>query len=120
MTNAKAIRTGLRVLHGPERGVRSNVEETLTIALWTCLKNLRILHLAQAVRNLGPLCGCVSVGLHAIRTLNPSWVSFRVPSPNVFRRLVLTKLVAHTGFEPVISALRGLRPRPLDECAVVN
>ena len=27
-------------------------------------------------------------------------------------------LVAHTGFEPVISALRGRRPGPLDECAV--
>ena len=26
-------------------------------------------------------------------------------------------LVAHTGFEPVISSLRGTRPRPLDECA---
>jgi hypothetical protein len=26
-------------------------------------------------------------------------------------------LVAHTGFEPVISALRGQRPKPLDECA---
>ena len=26
-------------------------------------------------------------------------------------------LVAHTGFEPVISALRGRRPKPLDECA---
>ena len=26
-------------------------------------------------------------------------------------------MVAHTGFEPVISALRGQRPRPLDECA---
>jgi len=25
--------------------------------------------------------------------------------------------VAHTGFEPVISSLRGRRPRPLDECA---
>ena len=25
--------------------------------------------------------------------------------------------VAHTGFEPVVSALRGRRPRPLDECA---
>src|SRR2546425_7061245 len=25
--------------------------------------------------------------------------------------------VAHTGFEPVISALRGRCPRPLDECA---
>ncbi len=27
-------------------------------------------------------------------------------------------LVAHTGFEPVISALRGRCPRPLDECAM--
>ncbi len=27
-------------------------------------------------------------------------------------------VVAHTGFEPVISALRGRRPRPLDECAL--
>ena len=26
-------------------------------------------------------------------------------------------MVAHTGFEPVISALRGRRPGPLDECA---
>ena len=26
--------------------------------------------------------------------------------------------VAHTGFEPVISALRGRRPGPLDECAI--
>src|SRR6476620_5722636 len=28
------------------------------------------------------------------------------------------ELVAHTGFEPVISALRGRCPRPLDECAM--
>ena len=27
-------------------------------------------------------------------------------------------MVAHTGFEPVISALRGRCPRPLDECAI--
>ena len=26
-------------------------------------------------------------------------------------------MVAHTGFEPVISALRGRCPWPLDECA---
>ena len=26
-------------------------------------------------------------------------------------------MVAHTGFEPVISSLRGRCPRPLDECA---
>ena len=29
-------------------------------------------------------------------------------------------MVAHTGFEPVISALRGRCPRPLDECATLN
>jgi hypothetical protein len=33
---------------------------------------------------------------------------------------VEVKLVAHTGFEPVISSLRGTRPRPLDECAIRN
>lgn len=30
------------------------------------------------------------------------------------------RLVAHTGFEPVISSLRGRCPRPLDECATVR
>ncbi|KAF0140901.1 MAG: hypothetical protein FD122_2074 [Stygiobacter sp.] len=29
------------------------------------------------------------------------------------------KLVARTGVEPVISALRGRRPRPLDERAII-
>jgi hypothetical protein len=29
----------------------------------------------------------------------------------------MKSMVAHTGFEPVISALRGRRPGPLDECA---
>src|SRR3990172_2782253 len=29
----------------------------------------------------------------------------------------MKNVVAHTGFEPVISALRGRRPGPLDECA---
>ena len=33
---------------------------------------------------------------------------------------VIQNLVAHTGFEPVISALRGQRPKPLDECARRN
>ena len=28
-------------------------------------------------------------------------------------------VVAHTGVEPVISALRGRRPGPLDECAML-
>ena len=27
-------------------------------------------------------------------------------------------MVAHTGFEPVISSLRGRCPKPLDECAI--
>ncbi len=31
----------------------------------------------------------------------------------------VSSLVAHTGFEPVISSLRGRCPRPLDECAKV-
>ena len=30
------------------------------------------------------------------------------------------KLVARTGFEPVISALRGQRPKPLDERAGIK
>ena len=34
------------------------------------------------------------------------------------KQAVKRVLVAHTGFEPVISALRGRRPKPLDECAV--
>jgi hypothetical protein len=29
-------------------------------------------------------------------------------------------MVAHTGFEPVISSLRGRCPKPLDECATVR
>jgi hypothetical protein len=29
-------------------------------------------------------------------------------------------LVPHTGFEPVISALRGRCPRPLDECGTTS
>ncbi len=29
-------------------------------------------------------------------------------------------MVAHTGFEPVVSSLRGMRPRPLDECALLK
>ena len=37
-----------------------------------------------------------------------------VPGPVV----CVTALVAPAGFEPAISALRGLRPRPLDDGAV--
>ncbi len=29
-------------------------------------------------------------------------------------------MVAHTGFEPVISSLRGRCPKPLDECARIR
>ena len=31
-------------------------------------------------------------------------------------KLLWLRVVPHTGFEPVISALRGRCPRPLDEC----
>ena len=35
-----------------------------------------------------------------------------------FKEVLHTRsLVAHTGFEPVISSLRGRCPGPLDECA---
>ncbi len=30
------------------------------------------------------------------------------------------KVVAHMGFEPMISSLRGKCPKPLDECALRN
>jgi hypothetical protein len=36
----------------------------------------------------------------------------------MFLHMLPFELVAHTGFEPVISTLRGWHPRPLDECAV--
>ena len=35
-------------------------------------------------------------------------------------RAWISELVPHTGFEPVISALRGRCPRPLDECGAVQ
>ena len=35
-------------------------------------------------------------------------------------KAAISLLVAHTGFEPVVSSLRGRCPRPLDECAVVR
>src|SRR5829696_1259722 len=39
--------------------------------------------------------------------------------PGARSQLVLVGLlVAHRGFEPLISALRGRCPRPLDECAL--
>ncbi len=45
------------------------------------------------------------------------WKRIELPRGKFY---VLTKMVAHTGFEPVISSLRGTRPRPLDECAPVR
>ena len=33
---------------------------------------------------------------------------------------ILSSLVAHAGFEPAISTLRGWCPRPLDECATLR
>ena len=38
-------------------------------------------------------------------------------APSETKFCILKYLVAHTGFEPVISSLRGRCPRPLDECA---
>ena len=35
------------------------------------------------------------------------------------RRSLEQSMVARTGFEPVISALRGRRPKPLDERAII-
>ena len=32
----------------------------------------------------------------------------------------MKSMVAHAGFEPAISALRGRRPGPLDECATLG
>ena len=33
------------------------------------------------------------------------------------KMLIINIMVAHTGFEPVVSSLRGKCPKPLDECA---
>ncbi len=41
------------------------------------------------------------------------WVSVKGTRKDTEKR----HLVAHTGFEPVISSLRGRCPKPLDECA---
>ena len=62
-------------------------------------------------------------------TRRPAHPAIRAPirAPRPPRRLTkgpirawirpkMAKLVPHTGFEPVISALRGRCPRPLDEC----
>ena len=42
------------------------------------------------------------------------WIKIELPQRKTY---ISTELVAHTGFEPVISSLRGRCPRPLDECA---
>ncbi len=52
----------------------------------------------------------------------PSWLYLRFPGHVEQKRRPQRQCqgrleVAHTGFEPVVSALRGRRPRPLDECA---
>ncbi len=40
------------------------------------------------------------------------------PAEIASKQGVIFTLVAHTGFEPVISSLRGRCPKPLDECAI--
>jgi transcription elongation factor GreA len=49
--------------------------------------------------------------IYTIKTL-------KTQSPAIKLGSVQLPLVAHTGFEPVISALRGRCPKPLDECAI--
>ena len=49
---------------------------------------------------------------------NLTSLSGLVPSVGAGNWDLFEMLVAHTGFEPVISALRGRCPRPLDECAL--
>ena len=51
---------------------------------------------------------CTPADLHKQQNGEPK----KLGSPN-------SGLVARTGFEPVISALRGRRPEPLDERAVM-
>ena len=51
-----------------------------------------------------------------VHILNLTCVNKKIPKP-VETGLGNSGLVARTGFEPVISALRGRRPEPLDERA---
>ena len=51
---------------------------------------------------------------------HPGMKFLREKTRNKFNMSNLFLLVAHTGFEPVISALRGRCPRPLDECALLG
>ncbi len=43
--------------------------------------------------------------------------TIHVAAPGLRSKANLALVVAHTGFEPVISSLRGRCPKPLDECA---
>jgi hypothetical protein len=63
---------------------------------WSKLVATRLLHLAGMTQKRE----CLKPGEKRLKTWY--WV----------------RMVAHTGFEPVISALRGRCPRPLDECAM--
>ena len=53
-----------------------------------------------------------------VHILNLTCANKTIPKP-VETGLGNSGLVARTGFEPVISALRGRRPEPLDERAVM-
>ena len=61
--------------------------------------------------HLDILCGWADGGAPESRSSRET----KTPPADRRRWLVLV-LVPHTGFEPVISALRGRRPGPLDEC----
>src|SRR5690349_14399314 len=60
-------------------------------------------------------------GIHLLKFFALHRISFagrgQNKNPRRIRRGPCQNLVAHTGFEPVVSALRGRCPRPLDECA---
>ena len=49
--------------------------------------------------------------------MTSSWEFQQLRGPQQCSGCREISLVAHTGFEPVISALRGRCPWPLDECA---
>ena len=49
---------------------------------------------------------------------NPNYV-YMVKAILALKKVVRRFLVAHAGFEPAISSLRGRCPKPLDECATL-
>src|ERR1035437_381452 len=63
----------------------------------------------------GPRLAAPAPNRAAVRLTPPKW---RTPPGRGPGALESSELVPHIGFEPMISALRGLCPRPLDECGI--